>query len=330
MTKTSQHPQGLLHLDDASDGLTRISVEPFDPAMPISHAPWDTRYPHELIEAILAVKGPAFVCDEIRREEDPKYVALTLRYAMLGYLAPSEFAGKRLLDFGCGCGSSTMILSRMLPDTEIVGVELLDEFLEIARQRAAFYGNDSLDFVVSPSGEELPAGIGTFDFIMLSAVFEHLLPRERTVVLEQIWSILKPGGVFFLNQTPYRFYPQEAHTTGLIGLNFLPDALAHKAARRYAARVDADTSWDALLRAGIRGGTEAEVVRILRAGGAGRPVVLEPRELGLGDKIDLWYAYSTGARRSWIKPIMRQAFRLLKLGTGKTFVPALDLAIAKR
>ena len=328
-TVTLSHPEGIVRLESVGDGRTHVTVEPFDRSLFVSGAPWTTHYPPELIESILAVKGPAHVCDEIRRDEDPNYVALTLHYALLGYVDPAEFANRRLLDFGCGSGASTSILGRMFPDTEIVGVELEAALLDIARKRAALYGNDRVRFELSPSGDRLPDNLGSFDFVALSAVFEHLLPSERKVVLGQIWSVLKPGGIFFLNQTPFRFYPQEAHTTGLPGLNYLPDRVALRVARRFSSRVSADETWETLLRRGIRGGTEREVMRILSATRGGEPVSLKPHRLGLRDTVDLWYECSMQARPSRLKPVMRMAFKGAGKATGSPFAPAIDLAISQ-
>ncbi|MGI8511470.1 MAG: class I SAM-dependent methyltransferase [Solirubrobacteraceae bacterium] len=158
------HPEGRVHLEDVGDGLTRISVEPSNPSLFVSGAPWKTRYPAALIESILEVKGPSHVCDEIRRDEDPKYVSLFLRWSLLGYVEPEAFAGKRLLDFGCGSGASTVILGRMFPETETVGVELEESLLEIARKRAAFYGNEGVSLRRSracTAPPSAPAGVTT-------------------------------------------------------------------------------------------------------------------------------------------------------------------------
>jgi hypothetical protein len=76
-------------------------------------------------------------------------------------------------------------------------------------------------------GDQLPAQIGQFDFVMLSAVYEHLLPGERTVVMPLLWSVMKEGAAIFINQTPYRYFPFEHHSTGLWLINYVPDGMAH-------------------------------------------------------------------------------------------------------
>jgi 2-polyprenyl-3-methyl-5-hydroxy-6-metoxy-1,4-benzoquinol methylase len=117
----------------------------------------------------------------------------------------------QLLDFGCGNGASTMTIGRLLPRTEVVGVELSPEKIEMANRIRAFRSLDNVKFLCSPSGSELPPGLGHFDFVMLSAVYEHLLPDEWKV-MPRLWSALKPGGMIFINRTPYRYFPMEIHT----------------------------------------------------------------------------------------------------------------------
>src|SRR4051812_19084126 len=95
----------------------------------------------------------------------------------MGYVDAEAFRGKRVLDFGCGAGASTLVMSRLLPPCEIVGVELEERLLRLARLRAEYLRKPGLRFFESPSGTALPAGLGTFDYIVLSAVYEHLLPE---------------------------------------------------------------------------------------------------------------------------------------------------------
>jgi hypothetical protein len=71
----------------------------------------------------------------------------------------------------------------------------------------------------------------------------------------------------FLNQTPHRYYPLEYHTTGLPFLNHLPSPLAFRAAKRFSKRVAPNTSWVELLRDGVRGGTEREILNDLKTAG---------------------------------------------------------------
>lgn len=321
---------GDVEIEELGQGRRRLTVSASSTGTFIRTTSCETTYPRPLIERILDVKGAAWLCDEIRREQDPSYVALLLEYAMLSYVDARAFEGQRLLDFGCGAGASTVVLSRMLPQTEIVGVELERDLLSIAELRAQHYGLANLRLVLSPAEARLPEGIGSFDFISFSAVFEHLLPSERHVLLPQLWSLLRPGGVFFLNQTPHRWFPVETHTTGLPLVNYLPSRAAHAVIRRLSKRVDPTASWEALLRQGIRGATEREVLDTLRDRDRDRePVVLRPRERGFGDQVDLWYAQSQELRPRPLKKRVRSALKVISRLTGSDFVPTLNMAVRK-
>jgi SAM-dependent methyltransferase len=228
-----------------------------------------TAYPEEMIQRILELKDPTYLCDEILREESPDYVQRALYFDLLSYCDPQDFAGRRLLDFGCGAGASTMILARMFPQSCIVGIELEERLLSIAKLRARHYGYDNVELLLSPSPQSLPDDLGTFDFVVLSAVYEHLLPAERCAVLRQIWDSLRVGGTLFLNQTPSRYFPVETHTTGLPLINYLPDRLALLYARSASKAKLGSSDWDELLRRGIRGGSVREIMGLL-SGGAGQ------------------------------------------------------------
>ena len=164
---------------------------------------------------------------------------------------------------------------------------------------------------------------------MLSAVWEHLLPRERTVLLPRLWRMLADSGLLFLNQTPHRWYPIEGHTTGLPLLNYVPPHFARWAANRYSAKLPGNESWEQLLRRGIRGGTAGEVMRILRRSGGGTPLLLQPNRLGAEDPVDIWYAYSQRLAPMPVKAKMRRAFKIINRLTGSTFAPEIDIAIEK-
>jgi hypothetical protein len=164
--------------------------------------------------------------------------------------------------------------------------------------------------------------------VNLGAVYEHLHPRERQRLLPQLWSLLEPGGVLFVNQLPHRYYVVEAHTTGLPLINFLPARVAHLAATRFSAAVDQDATWPELLRAGIRGGTERSIVRDIRRGGD-TPVLLRPNRLGLKSHADLWYAYSVRHKPHPAKRAMRAAFGAISRIAGTSYAPGLSVALRK-
>lgn len=269
---------------------------------------WETYYDSTVVEAIRRAKGDAYLCDELAREEDPLYIRPHIE-ATLDLCDRRELAGKALLDFGCGCGSSSIILSELLPDTHITGLELDPLHLEAARARAAFH-ELSIDFLQSPSGDALPDNLENFDAIFLPAVLEHLLPHERTTLLPMLWEHLNPGGILFIDETPWRWFPIETHTTGgLPGINYLPPRLAAIYAR-VSPRITKDMDWSQLLRMGIRGATVREILRVF------------PGEMVPHDPVATWEKGYARSSTFWRR--MAPFLRVTRI------VPYLSLAIRKR
>ena len=115
------------------------------------------------------------------------------------------------------------------------------------------------------------------------------------------------------------------HTTGLPLINYLPDGLALRMARRCSKRVAPEDGWETLLRAGIRGGTVGEILQNLAASDAS--ALLRPRP-EVGDQIDLWYG-KLSRRQAWLKAGVWGALKMLKAVSGIELTPELALAIRK-
>lgn len=329
--QTLENTEGRITVIDERDGMQKISVKPSSPGQFIRTASCRTRYPLSLIKTIVKIKGASYLCDEILRDEDPYYIEHHIITTLFSFVRPSAFKGKRLLDFGCGSGASTMILARHLPETEIVGVELEKKNLAVARERAKFYGYHHITFYQSPSGEELPPNLGTFDFIFMPAVYEHLLPAERTRLSRQLWTLLKKGGVLFVDETPHRWFPIETHTTGLPFINYLPKTLALTYARLASRRNLRKDDWNTLLRKGLRGSTSRQVLGQIRKAG-GKPELLKPLIEGPHTPVDIWYegyARNASGHSGRAKRALKGVLRIFYTVTRIPLVPYISLAIRK-
>ena len=322
------HRTGSVLIEELASGRRRVRVTPADRTAYVPNTQWTTAYPVDLVQEILDVKGTAWLCDEIMRDEDPGYVEACLGVDLRAYFGAGEPREGRVLDFGCGCGASTAVLARLLPDSEIVGVELLDRALSVAARRVAHHRLGNVRLFRSPNGSQLPPGIGRFDLVLLSGVFEHFLPSERRALMPQIWKLVRPGGTLFIDRVPNRSFPLELHTTRLPLINYLPAPLALRAARTFSGRVPRTMSWEELLRAGVRGATVKEIVRLLPEAD-GRPVILRPQHGGISDQVDLWYRGSR-PRDGRLPGAARTAMKALRVVTGLSLVPYLTVAVRKR
>jgi 2-polyprenyl-3-methyl-5-hydroxy-6-metoxy-1,4-benzoquinol methylase len=308
----------------------RVELHPSDPHLYIPRRAIDTTYPDELLLAVLDTSNFAWLCDVIARDDDSTAIQKALFQSVFGFVSREKFAGKRLLDLGCGSGSSSAVLARALPDTEIVGVELNARLLKLAALKISYQGLKNVRFEASPCGTRLPENIGTFDYIVFSAVFEHLLPKERVELMPHVWAALRPGGVLFINQTPHRYFPVDTHSSGLPLVNYLPDSLAHWAVRRFSRRgaINQSLNWEEHLRGGLRGATEREILRTLRADDHSRPEILQPCAPETKDRIDLWFTGLSPKHRP-VKQALRLILKVVYRLTGSVVTPNLAVAIQK-
>lgn len=255
--KTLANNTGRLHIDKVGNQL-ELQAEPSDKKYgPLSCL---TTYSVEFIEAVFAQSGAGWTCDEILRDTDASDAQLDVRLSVQAYFTDSIFKQPvRILDYGCGGGSSTAVLARLFPHAEIVACDFDSGLLNTSRLRKDHYQFKNVTIVQCPkSGEH---GAGEFDLVFLNAVYEHLMPTERAPVMRNVLTSLKAGGSLILNQTPHRWFPVDTHTTGIPLLNYVPRRLAHMLANRKGF----PGTWDALLRQGIRGGTIGEIMRHAKA-----------------------------------------------------------------
>jgi ubiquinone/menaquinone biosynthesis C-methylase UbiE len=289
---------------------------------------WETTYPLELVKSILAVKGPLYLCDEIMREECSSYIESYLKLTEKAYSCNNS-SGNIILDFGCGCGASTIILCRIHNNAKIIGVDLVKEHIAVAKQRAKYLQSNNVDFITIDNFNYDKGRYKEFDYIYLNAVYEHLKTCERKEILPKLWSILKKNGILFVNETPHRYFPIESHTTNLPFINYLPDGLAFKAIRKFSKRGDRNDNWENLLRKGVRGATIREIMHNL-SDSKREPVLLKSNKNIVSDSGDVWFKIAIErSDLSVIKRLSVHLLRVLKKATGLPLSPYIFIAIKK-
>ncbi len=130
-----------------------------------------------------------------------KYDKQALRKYQKAYEETIEISRKYLrnddtmLDFACGTGITTIELARSVQ--QVVAVDLSDEMIRLARDKATFNGIDNITFKAATI-EDTDIGNASFDIITAFNVLHGLEDLERS--LSRIWTLLKAGG-FFLSVT---------------------------------------------------------------------------------------------------------------------------------
>ena len=105
----------------------------------------------------------------------------------------------RILDAGCGTGEGSSRLAELFPQARVLGVDILDKSLEIARARYASLGR-RLSFE-HQSIYELEAADGTFDLTVCRHVL-HSIPHPDRVVAE-LARVTRTGGYLHLIPEDY-------------------------------------------------------------------------------------------------------------------------------
>jgi SAM-dependent methyltransferase len=104
--------------------------------------------------------------------------------------------GQRVLEIGCGTGNVTVLVKRLHPQVEVVGLDPDPKALDRARRK---FANAALSVQLDRGfSDVLPYHDGSFDRVISSFMFHHLSEEEKTKTLGEIRRVLKPGGSLHL------------------------------------------------------------------------------------------------------------------------------------
>ena len=108
------------------------------------------------------------------------------------HLLPHLKSGSRVLDLGCGPGSISVGLAKVIEPGELHGIDMEESQITMARASAAAGGHDNATFHVGDA-TDLPFEDNYFDAANTHAVLMHIPDTEGT--LNEVMRVLKPGGV---------------------------------------------------------------------------------------------------------------------------------------
>jgi SAM-dependent methyltransferase len=162
----------------------------------------DTAFPIPSRELINTLSGPG---------DEQEFLAVARMYRPLlispGGLQPHH----RVLDVGSGIGRMVHAVGDYItPPGGYDGIEIApngvrwcEEHITPTLPHFRFHHADVHNQVYNPAGKRrarvyrFPFADGTFDFVLLTSVFTHLLPRDVSHYLNEIARVLKPGGRMF-------------------------------------------------------------------------------------------------------------------------------------
>jgi ubiquinone/menaquinone biosynthesis C-methylase UbiE len=124
-----------------------------------------------------------------------RFLAVTMREEQLRRLLVAQARiqpGHRVLDVGCGTGTLAVLIKQIVPDAEVVGLDIDPEVLALARNKARAAGVE-IHFVEGLAYDP-PLEEGSFDRIVSTLVFHHLTTADKRKTLERARALLRPGG----------------------------------------------------------------------------------------------------------------------------------------
>ncbi|MCO6457237.1 MAG: methyltransferase regulatory domain-containing protein [Pirellulaceae bacterium] len=122
---------------------------------------------------------------------------------VLGLNPPAAHpATARILEIGCGSGTSTIPMALSLPQAEILALDVSATQIERIERRASELGlthltTRQLDLC------DLPADCGQFDYIISHGVYSWVPPATRDRLMEICSQHLAPGGIALISYNTY-------------------------------------------------------------------------------------------------------------------------------
>ena len=98
----------------------------------------------------------------------------------------------KILDLGCGTGSTTLMLKEAFPDTEVIGLDLSPHMLVMAEYKAQQAGLDIQ--WIHGLAELTTFADGEFDVVTASLLFHETPPEIAQSILQESFRLLKLGG----------------------------------------------------------------------------------------------------------------------------------------
>jgi ubiquinone/menaquinone biosynthesis C-methylase UbiE len=117
-----------------------------------------------------------------------------------GFLLPHLAPGMSLLDVGCGPGNITADLADRLVKGSVVGIDLSDEVIRLARSQYANESQPNLSFEVADV-YDLDFSENSFDVVYAHQVLQHL--SKPVEALREMRRVLRPGGTLAVRDADY-------------------------------------------------------------------------------------------------------------------------------
>ncbi|MEO7143068.1 MAG: methyltransferase domain-containing protein, partial [Bryobacteraceae bacterium] len=113
----------------------------------------------------------------------------------------TKISGKVVIDFGCGEGADSVEMAQK-GAKRVIGIDIREDVLQVARQKAATSEVQSFCFFASSTNE-------LADFVVSLDAFEHF--ADPMAILRSMNTLLRPGGEVLVCFGPTWYHPLGGH-----------------------------------------------------------------------------------------------------------------------
>ena len=106
------------------------------------------------------------------------------------YVFPQDI----VIDYGCGIGRMAKYMATRCH--RVIGIDICKSFIEIAQEMTNV---PNVEFYKFNRKCNHYIGAGMADFIYCISVIQHNTPENRELIMDDIYTFLKPGGRCFIN-----------------------------------------------------------------------------------------------------------------------------------
>lgn len=232
---------------------------------------WEEKYLDETTR-------PDWLTADIHRHAVKRYNE-TVEYTLPWCAKAINLADARLLEVGCGTGSSTSAFAGVV--NEIITVDIDEPSTKVAQDRCKIFNHNNVDISWSHEDNilthmEQKCAAESVDVVLMFAVLEHQTDLERLDSLEFYWSRLKKGGHLIIAETPNRLTYFDWHTSKMSFFHMLPKEIQ----LRYLDKVPRKDFSSNVLNQLDTNGTEAALNSLSRWG---QSISYHDLEIVIGD-----------------------------------------------
>ena len=131
---------------------------------------------------------------------------------------------KKILEIGCGTGSSTVALAEQ--GAILTAIDIDEDSMIVAKEKMKIYGLEAEFIKANAIDIKDSFGGRKWDMIIFWASIEHMTHRERIISIGNAYDVLKNGKHLCVFGSPNRLYHTDEHTSWLPFYMWLQDEIA--------------------------------------------------------------------------------------------------------